>query len=167
MKSLHGHDLLNYCTVSNDQVRTYDNVTYDYMMHDCWTLIYADCSEQPEAAVFIKKNQANKISMRILIGSHTIEIQPAGYSSYELTVDGEEVELDDQESFLFPSQEKVYNEPTDDYHFRVHKWDNSFTVDIPFFSSVHYDGYQIMVLSTSFVMGRHCGMCGDFNRNKR
>jgi len=166
MKSLHGHDLLNYCTVSNDQVRTYDNVTYDYMMHDCWTLIYADCSEQPEAAVFIKKNQANKISMRILIGSHTIEIQPAGYSSYELTVDGEEVELDDQESFLFPSQEKVYSEPTDDYHFRVHKWDNSFTVDIPFFSSVHYDGYQIMVVSTSFVMGRHCGMCGDFNRNK-
>merc|ERR1711955_33454 len=105
--------------------------------------------------------------MRIFIGSQIIELQPAGYSSYGLTIDGEEIELDDQESFLFPSQEKVYSEPTEKYQFRVHKWDNTFTVDIPFVSTVNYDGYQIMILSTSFVKCRHCGMCGDFNRNKR
>jgi len=167
MKSLHDHDLLNYCTVSNDEVRTYDNVTYSYQMHDCWTLISADCSEDPTAAVFMKKDRANKISMRIMIGSNTIEIKPSGYSSYELTVDGEEVELDDQESFLFPSQAKVYSEPTDKYQFRVHKWDKTFTVDVPFVSTVNYDGTQIMTITSSFVKGRHCGMCGDFNRNKR
>ncbi|CAN0555764.1 unnamed protein product, partial [Ectocarpus sp. 8 AP-2014] len=42
MKLLHSHDLVNYCTVSNDQVRTCANMTYGYQMNDCWTMVSTD-----------------------------------------------------------------------------------------------------------------------------
>ena len=45
----------------NDEIRTYDNVTYQYQMHDCWTLISADCSENPMFAVFMKKDTSSKL----------------------------------------------------------------------------------------------------------
>jgi len=168
MALLYRHDFVNYCTVSNDQVRTYDNVTYGYQMHDCWTMVSADCSEQPTFAVFMKANrQANKIAMRVQMGGKTVDIKPAGYSSYELTIDGEEIELEDQESFLYPSQTKVYSGVTEKYQFRVHKWDNTFSVDIPFITTINYDGYQIQTIASPFLKGKQCGMCGDFNRNKR
>jgi hypothetical protein len=35
MAMLHNHNILNYCTASNKHIRTYDNVTYSYEMHDC------------------------------------------------------------------------------------------------------------------------------------
>merc|ERR1711892_729353 len=167
MKFLHHHDLMNYCTVSNDEVRTYDNVTYAYEMHDCWTMISADCTEQPTFAIFMKKDESNKIAMRILMDSQTVELNPAGYSSYMLTIDGEEIELDDQESYLYPSLTKVHGGVTENYQFRVHKWDNTFSVDIPFITTINYDGNQIQMMASPFLKGKQCGMCGDFNRNKR
>jgi len=167
MASLYRHDFVNYCTVSNDEVRTYDNVTYGYQMHDCWTMVSADCSEKPTFAVFMKKDQANKIAIWIQMGGQTVEIKPAGYSSYELTIDEDEIELEDQESFLYPSQTKVYSGVTEKYEFRVHKWDNTFSVDIPFITTINYDGHQIQTIASPFLKGKQCGMCGDFNRNKR
>jgi len=168
MKLFHEHDFVNYCTASNDQVRTYDNVTYDYQMHDCWTLLSADCSENPTFAVFMKKDDMNKISLKIQMGGQFVEIKRSGYSMFELTVDGEEVDLDEQESFLYPSRNIVSSgEITERYKFRIHKWDNTFTLDIPFVIVINYDGNQIQMTASPFLKGKQCGMCGDFNRNKR
>jgi hypothetical protein len=36
--------------------RTFDNVTYPYTMHNCWTLVSAHCSPVPSYAVFMRKS---------------------------------------------------------------------------------------------------------------
>ena len=36
--------------------RTFDNVTYPYSMHNCWTLVSAHCSPVPSYAVFMRKS---------------------------------------------------------------------------------------------------------------
>lgn len=167
MKFFRDQDFVNYCTASNEQVRTYDNVTYGYQMHDCWTLLSADCSENPTFAVFMKKDETNKMSLKIQMGGQFVQIKPSGYSMFELTVDGEEVDLDDQESVLYPSKTRVSSGVTESYKFRIHKWDNTFSVEIPFVIMVNYDGTQIQMTTSPFLKGRQCGMCGDFNRNKR
>jgi len=166
MKFLHNQDLMNYCTASTDEVRTYDNVTYGYQMHDCWTLLSADCSENPTFAVFMKKDDS-KMALKLQMGGHFVEIKRSGYSMFEVTIDGEEVELDDQESFLFPSRNKVAGMVNEKYKFRIHKWENMFSVEIPFVIIVNFDGNQIQMTASPFLKGKQCGMCGDFNRNKR
>merc|ERR1711862_331684 len=86
MGMLHNHDILNYCTASNKHVRTYDNVTYNYEMHDCWTLVSAHCVEDPEFAVFMKKDQNKQMALMVFIGGHKIEIVPSSSSRYYITV---------------------------------------------------------------------------------
>ena len=156
-----------FCRATNDEVRTYTNVTYNYEMHDCWTLLSADCSEQPMFAVFMKKVDENRVAVRMQVKGHAIEIQPSGYSTFTATFDGEEYELDDQESWFFPSQEKMYQGVSQKHQFRVHKWENSFSIDIPFITTVHYDGIQIQITASPFLKSKQCGICGDFSTTRR
>jgi len=167
MTMFHDHDLVNYCTASNDEIRTYDNVTYQYQMHDCWTLISADCSENPMFALFMKKDTSSKVVLKIVLEGQVIEIKSSGYSRYDLNVNGEEIDLDEHESFLYPSKETVHSGVTERYKFRIHHWDNTFSVDIPFVLLINYDGSQVQVKASPFLKGKQCGMCGDFDRSKR
>ena len=72
MAMLHNHHILNYCTASNKHNRTYDNVTYSYEMHDCWTLVSAHCAEDPEYAVFMKKDDNKQMALMIFICGHKV-----------------------------------------------------------------------------------------------
>ena len=72
-------------------VRTYDNVTYTYSKQDtCWTLISADCVEQPTFAVFIKKDEQIQArpGLLVIIGNVKVEFQPVNGIEYRIYVKG-------------------------------------------------------------------------------
>ena len=82
---------INRCAVTQDTVRTYDNVTYTYNKKDtCWTLISADCVEQPTFAVFIKRDEQvqNRPGLLVIIGNVKVEFQPVNDIEYRIYVKG-------------------------------------------------------------------------------
>jgi len=170
MRMLHDHDILNYCTASSKNIRTYDNVTYSYEMHDCWTLVSAHCGEDPEYAVFVKRDDNKKMALMIFIGGHKVEIIPSSSSRYDITVnDGETFDISKDETYFFPSQTIVANgDPVDrSYMFKIYKWEGTFTIDSFLRTTVHYDGSHVNIVAPPHVKGQQCGMCGDFNRDHR
>ena len=170
MGMLHNHDILNYCTASNKHVRTYDNVTYNYEMHDCWTLVSAHCVEDPEFAVFMKKDQNKQMALMVFIGGHKIEIIPSSSSRYYITVNEDNTfDISKDETYYFPSGNVVSNGAGTEksYLFKIYKWEGSFTIDSFLRLTVHYDGSHVSILAPPHVKGQQCGMCGDFNRDHR
>ena len=82
---------INRCAVTQNTVRTYDNVTYTYNKKDtCWTLISADCVEQPTFAVFIKRDEQvqTRPGLLVIIGNVKVEFQPVNDIEYRIYVKG-------------------------------------------------------------------------------
>ena len=48
--------LFEFFFILTNVCRTFDNVTYPYSMHNCWTLVSAHCSPVPSYAVFMRKS---------------------------------------------------------------------------------------------------------------
>lgn len=170
MGVLHNHDILNYCTASNKHIRTYDNVTYSYEMHDCWTLVSAHCAEDPEYAVFMKKDDNKQMALMVFIGGHKVEIIPSSSSRYDIIVnEGETFDISKDETYYFPSQNVVANGDGAEksYMFKIYKWEGTFTIDSFLRMTIHYDGSHVNIVAPPHVKGQQCGMCGDFNRDHR
>jgi len=167
---LHNHNILNYCTASNKHIRTYDNVTYSYEMHDCWTLVSAHCTKDPEYAVFVKKDDNKQMALMVFVGGNKIEIIPTSDTRYDISVNDEETfDLSKDEAYYFPSKTVVVNGDYSEssYVFKIYKWEGTFTINSFLRMTVHYDGSHVNIVAPPHVKGHQCGMCGDFNRDHR
>jgi len=170
MEVLNDHNIFNYCTASSKHIRTFDNVTYSYEMHDCWTLVSAHCAGDPEYAVFMKKDQHQQMALMVYIGGHKVEIEPSSSSRFDITVnEGNSFDLSKDDTYYFPSGNVVANgdEREKSYMFKIYKWESTFTIDSFLRMTLHYDGSHVSVISPPHVKGQQCGMCGDFNRDHR
>merc|ERR1711973_333998 len=64
------------CQATTETVQTFDNVTYPYDMHNCWTLVSSHCAPNPTYAVFMKKSARfakdfyPKMDVEVHIGGH-------------------------------------------------------------------------------------------------
>ena len=91
------NDHINMCTLSKDTlldqatVHTFDNVTYIFTKEDpCWTLLSADCVENPTFAVFYKMdNTTEKMSLMLMIGNTHVEFVPTA-DKYRIYLKGKE-----------------------------------------------------------------------------
>ena len=169
---LYYNQIINSCTLTKTNVRTFDNVTYPYVKEDsCWTLVAADCVENPTFAVFMKKEERTKqLVLKVMVGDTKVEFIPINENEFQLFLKGNvgklgPIELKNND-FLYVNDRKL-NEPNKldtDYIFRILRNDRKFVLDFYPQIILNFDGNSVNVLSGPLLRGRNCGMCGDYNR---
>jgi len=178
METLMKNKLIGSCVANTRNIRTYDNVTYPYNMHNCWTLVSAHCSPVPSYAVFMRKSSkfatdlVPKMDVEIHLGGHELTLKPLTHAKYEIKIDGQDLSLDPHETYYFPSNQKLLrtdssaNQEVPTYKFKIYRWDREYTIEAFMNMVVYYDGNSVKLLAPAHVKGQHCGMCGDFNGDR-
>jgi len=169
--ALETHKLMSSCHATTRSVQTFDNVTYPYEMHNCWTLVSAHCSPTPSYAVFMKKSAkfANdfvpKMDVEVRIGGHEIQIKPVTHAKFEVTIEGQKIFIGEHETYYWPSNQKLgrSDETPSKYKFKIYRFQKMFFVESFLNVNVITDGNHVKVVAPPQVKGQHCGMCGDFN----
>lgn len=89
------------CSVTTNEIRTMDNFTYSAVPRNCWTLMSGDCSETPMYSVFYKKAEDNRLSARVYISGHNVELRPTdNRREVEVFVDGDRVTVEDRKQYI-------------------------------------------------------------------
>jgi len=144
------------CQVTSDTIVTLDNVTLNYDVPSCYTLMSGHCAADPSYAVFIKKNSGRlPLAMKAYIGGHEIEIDP---STGKVTVNGRRVPVSDDKEYFHKVQAKEV--------FKITKWGTTYNIYSFMRVWIVFDGNYVNVVPAPSVKGQHCGLCGNYNRNK-
>jgi hypothetical protein len=158
LRRLFHSKIINPCIATSTDVRTNDNVTFSYEPSSCWTLTSATCGPKPAFAVFSKKSGgALPLSTLIYVGGHTVEFTPSG-TTVGVKVNGANVEIEEEE----------HHEHTVDgvEIFEIYRWGSTYNVYSFLRVWVSYDGNFVEVVPSPSAHGQHCGICGNYNRNK-
>jgi 5-methylcytosine-specific restriction endonuclease McrA len=111
------------------------------------------------------------LTPQIHLGGHELTLKPLTHAKYEIKIDGQDLSLDPQETYYFPTNQKLLRtgSATQDaatppnYKFKIYRWDRQYTIESFMNVVVYYDGNSVKVVAPAHVKGQHCGMCGDFN----
>jgi hypothetical protein len=147
-------DILNPCIQTTQTVQTIDNNTLSYQPESCYSIISAHCSEKPVYAVFSKASGSG-LDMKAYLGGHHITITKAGV----VTVDGSEWNVVDHE-------EKVLMEG-DQEIFKLLKWRSNTNIYSYRKVWILFDGTFVQVIPAPSVKGQHCGVCGNYDNNRK
>jgi len=148
--------ILKPCQATADTIVTMDNVTLNYDIPSCYTLMSAHCAENPTYAVFIKKNSGGRpMAMKAYIGGYAIDIDP---SSGRVKVNGQRVRIsDDKEYFKMVKKTEV---------FKITKWGTTYNIYSFLKVWIVFDGNYVNVVPAPSVKGQHCGLCGNYDGGK-
>lgn len=158
MKRLFDNKILSACIATSETVRTNDNVTLPVQIPDCWTLVSANCGPEPAYAVFSKKGSGLPLAAKVYVGGHTVEFNPLGAGNIQVLVNGVPQSIADQ------TEHEHKQDGTE--IFKVFRWGNTYNVYSFLKVWVAYDGNFVEVVPAPSTKGQHCGVCGNFNRNK-
>nr|ALO75638.1 melanin-engaging protein [Tigriopus kingsejongensis] len=158
LKRLFYSKIINPCIATDSTIKTMDNVTYAYEASSCWTLASGHCSDQPTYAVFTKKASATPLAAKVFIGGHEIEFSPNGPGDISVSVNGSPVSVSDQ-------GEHVHTQDSAEM-FKIFRWGSTYHVYSFLKVWVMYDGTFVETIPAPSVKGQHCGLCGNYNRNK-
>ena len=127
-------------------------------------MISSDCSGNTDHGIFAKEVNGQK-HVTIYEGKSKIEVRPSkAYSQqvemFTIEVDGQEVPLKKHEKVTLISKSPL--EQVTAY------WsnDNVVEIDTPH-NRVKHQGKTVIVEEKSSADGSHCGLCGDYNQDKR
>jgi len=133
-----------------------DRMNYKYNVPSCWTLASGHCTSSPSYAVFIKKGSGKlPLAMKTFIGGHSVEIDP---SSGAVRVNGQSNSVTDAREYIH----KVANVEV----FKITKWGATYHIYSYLRVWVIFDGNFVNVTPAPSVKGQHCGLCGNYNRNR-
>jgi len=148
--------VIKLCQATSQYVNTMDNVTYTYNPPSCWTLMSGHCADQPSYAVFIKKNGGSSpLAMKAYIGGYAIDIDP---SSNTVKVNGNGVSVTDKNEYFKKENAKEL--------FKITKWGSTYNIYSFLRVWIVFDGNFVNVVPAPSVKGQHCGLCGNYNRDK-
>lgn len=158
LKRLMNAKIINPCVVTSQDIRTMDNVTYSYTPNSCWTLASAHCSDTPTYAVFTKKSSGLPLAMRAYFGGHLVEFVPSGPKKIDVMINGQKKTLNNKEYTHTSNGQEI---------FKIYQWGSTYNVYSFLKVWVVYDGHFANIVPAPSVKGQHCGMCGNYNRNKK
>jgi hypothetical protein len=146
------------CDVAPKAIVTFDNVTLNYELPSCYTLVSADCSPSPRYAVLARKTgQTLPLAAKIYIGGHTIELAPSG-SNVEVKVNDKVIKLEGGKPHVVGDKDNIVQ------YFTVTKVGPKFYVRAPLLKlSFRYTGDDITNMIPATHRAQHCGVCGDYN----
>jgi len=148
--------IIKLCQATSQTIDTMDNVTYTYSPPSCWTLMSGHCANSPSYAVFVKKNGGSlPLAMKAFIGGYEVDIDP---SSKTVRVDDSGVSVSDSQEYFHMRQGKEI--------FKITKWGSSYNIYSYLRVWIVFDGNFVNVVPAPSVKGQHCGLCGNYNRNK-
>merc|ERR1712168_1587998 len=162
-KALTGQSLMSQCVGGEGYVQTFDQKTYSYQIDECDHVVASDCSGDSDHSVMVLAKEVNGMKhITILSGQAKIQLSPAqAYSNnveeYQLSVNGQEVSLQQNQQVTLSSQEQItayYSE------------DQTVTISTPS-SRITHSGKTVQIEEKGSADGSHCGLCGDYNNDKR
>merc|ERR1719489_426460 len=112
-KALTGQSLMSQCVMGEGYVQTFDQKTYSYQLDECDHVVASDCSGDSDHAVMVLAKEVNGMKhITILSGQTKIQLSPAqAYSNnveeYQLSVNGQEVSLQQNQEVTLSSQEQI------------------------------------------------------------
>merc|ERR1711862_863514 len=103
-----------------------------------------------------KRNGGNlPLAMKAFIGGYEVEIDP---SSNTVKVDGAGVNVNDWNEYFHKRQAKEI--------FKITKWGSTYNIYSFLRVWIVFDGNFVNVVPAPSVKGQHCGLCGNYNRNR-
>merc|ERR1719510_1526540 len=157
-KALTGESLLAKCVVGQGYVQTFDKKTYSYQIDECDHVTASDCSSDNDHAVMVMTKEVNGMKhITILYGQNKIQVYSNQDHEYTVTMNGEEQELIKNKKISLSSDKKITVYLTEDK-----------TVKISTPSSrITHSGKTVEIEENGPADGSHCGLCGDYNQDKR
>merc|ERR1711872_542344 len=160
-KALTGESWMSQCVVGEGYVQTFDQKTYSYQIDECDHVVASDCSGDSDHSVMAKEVNGMK-HITILSGQTKIQLSPAqAYSNsveqYQLSVNGQEMSLQQNKEVTLCTQEQIT---------AYYGQDQTVTISTPSSRITHY-GKTVEIEEKGSADGSHCGLCGDYNNDKR
>merc|ERR1719204_2766478 len=162
-KALTGESWMSQCVVGEGYVQTFDQKTYSYQIDECDHVVASDCSGDSDHSVMVLAKEVNGMKhITILSGQTKIQLSPAqAYSNsveqYQLSVNGQEMSLQQNKQVTLSTQEQIT---------AYYGQDQTVTISTPSSSITHY-GKTVEIEEKGSADGSHCGLCGDYNNDKR
>lgn len=159
------NNLIGMCSANTKSIRTFDNVTYSYDMHNCWTMVSAHCAPVPTYAVFMKKSPkfindvVPKMEVKMYVGGHEVNIKPITHAKFEVNIAGQEVVLGEHESYYWPTNQKLSRnqDAPENYKFKVYRWQKKYYVESYMNVAISTDGNHVSV-SFKFLFSKSITM---------
>ncbi|XP_076347923.1 vitellogenin-2-like [Tachypleus tridentatus] len=150
------------CSVMERYIQTLDNVTFPMPETQCQYLLSKDCSPEERYAVLLTPAESAGLTKTLLVYvlGHEIKLLPSWqHSSFEVIIDqqtyqlvyGQPLQIGSVESPIYFYLEETLSRPIVVVQAEVEGL------------LIKYDGVNAEIKVSPKYMGRHCGLCGDFN----
>jgi len=165
MEKTLGGPMFPKCYIGDAAVITFDNKTYSYELDDCYHVLVADCSPEHTHSI-LGKVVDQKTHLQVFNHRSLTTMEPASsYSSsrkeYRIVVDGQPI-------VLRVNQKEMVQSRDGESTFYLHRtYDNAIVLETQY-NRIIYDGLSVEIESLNVISdGKHCGLCGDKNNDKR
>lgn len=154
----------DHCTMMEDYVRTFDNVTIEMPNSSCQYLLTKDCSSSENFAIFARQLDIESKTKEVTLFLDSKEITlspPSSKTACQIKIDGQASELQSSRTLLM-SNGKM----------RAYLRETSSSTTGPIVVLKHdkhdltvlFDGKNVQVKVSQRYKGQTCGICGDNNQ---
>ncbi|XP_055885752.1 uncharacterized protein LOC106063555 isoform X2 [Biomphalaria glabrata] len=162
--SLSGGQTPAQCIISQESIRTFDQVTYPIpdTLGSCRAILAMDCSDEKTFAINMIRANSSSMSnaFQLLYESIEVEIQPS-IVDILVKVNGNIIELEENKPVSFT---KLLQYQRTEKYLIITKKDLGVHFSLPLAGiSVHMDSLLLKIQVSELFKGRLCGLCGNFD----
>ena len=176
------------CSIENGQVKTFDNVEYEYGLNTCEHVIFKDCTESSRVEVTTQRMSSSS-KVKVTIDNHVYEVEiPTHGTKPSIKVNGE------TKTYVTKSQNMQRILKQEEEHLKQYNWEqrksefialeDNYYQDANTFVSSYEDGVYAIVSKLygmsvyadkdsievntfqHLFRNKACGLCGDLNDEK-